>query len=577
MQLDSNTPVTPRTPVTSKTSDAPEVTKKKKTSQEDEKTIIDPHDAVESVEEELNGTKEPIHSSHQIPREKDSSTPNIAENLLSNVVDHKNEPHINVNFTHRHEVLGQEGRILTKKQGGTLSPPQILARQTIDSIKLQLGEQKLQPTSNKGKKIIDIALKGAFEQAENAGMVPGLVKGLNEQLKQLYHAKGNEDSDANKDSVETKYANGIRDGMRSYTWKNYDVINNQKINETNPINFTKTENNKIKYQPMVFNNYGLHPDKNSEIEYYPSKVKITQTTYLKNKVGEFKPVKSCISNGKKYSFTEKDPLQALYDKKQGAIFLTSAGGNVENHDSFKIKELKDGSILIGVTDGCSWANATEAADQVAEQSCKNANERFLNCKNSTAALSELSKGVKATQEYSLNNIVGQDATMGQVYINKASRVGCAVTAGDTGVIRIRKTKEGFDCISLVNPVRLSPSPKDSGGRVTSSISDVSTNKKYDPELDKMEFSSWQSDKGDIIIVCSDGILDNLDIESDEGRQELNKALGEGAQLDQVMQKIKEIVLNKSEAKRNHYYTTGREDLDAPGKLDNAIFVGVQVE
>jgi serine/threonine protein phosphatase PrpC len=575
---------------------------KKKAPKLHETSKIDINKAVKEVKAEPKGKSIGESISHQSDESIEKSTKNMKDSVRKDEA--KPHPKKLLKKTTKGGVLPAKYEIYSDDIKNIKNEKSQTNKAKLNSINTILKGAFSEATPNEITILVKILAKevktpkggikslmdAAFSRAAELNAVPELVNFLNKELKVMLDMPKEQFTDVincSGEQWETKRSNcmlgeEIRNEMREFTWKHFDVIAAASIEKTENIPFAK-QKNKLSPFPVEFNNYGIIPDNVKAIKFFDGKVQIEGIN--------LREVKSFEFDGTKYTFGEKDeanPLRkkgvAVYDEKQKAIFFSSQTGSIENHDRVGVKKLKDGSYLMTITDGCGQSHtAALAAEKVKDKVNEDPDNIFINCQSTHETHANQMTGIKRAQldciNYPVTENAGKgDTTMAQVYMR--GLVLTAVSIGDAKVIVMRRDKKTgtFECINLIKPVRISPDSSDSGGRFSASGPP--------PELDKIVSASFQCMENefyeDFVMPCSDGITDCFDPdELKDGSKSLEENLSNaliGCKTEEdIANKIQEkLHLSTREEKKEWFENEGQvKHKPGWGKMDNANFVVVK--
>lgn len=270
------------------------------------------------------------------------------------------------------------------------------------------------------------------------------------------------------------------------TWNRFNDLKPAIVNQTDNIEFGETDSTVPEMRSVDFNNYGLRPD--------PDSVKYKEDT---------KFVASFSFNGENYDLTGSDQ-KVIFDEKQGMLFNKGMGGAQLNYDQVNVKELESGAVLMTLCDGCGQSGgALRAAKEVLRLSEGN-EEDFDGLPDSHAVASKQLDRLQSAQEQLLANReeIEGDTTFVQAYIQAG--VLCGVAVGDAKLFVMSKDQEGnWTCKDLTKDASALRDATDSGGRFCGQTRGA-------PELDTVKSISHRLEKGDIVLISSDGVADCFD-------------------------------------------------------------------
>ncbi len=191
--------------------------------------------------------------------------------------------------------------------------------------------------------------------------------------------------------------------------------------------------------------------------------------------------------------------------KNGVVLSERNGGTLENHDVIGKHDFNNGNgILMVLCDGCGQSHAAKkAALFVVDSMVSCLSEIYSNAKTTHESLRCQFSALKKTQHI-LGGLTPDeygDTTLAQVFIKGDFLTGIIV--GDAKIFILKYTKEtSWIC---VEPTKIKGINKDS----TDSLGRIVGNKTYKapPEFDSVLAVSYPLQKGDVVIVASDGVSD----------------------------------------------------------------------
>ena len=333
------------------------------------------------------------------------------------------------------------------------------------------------------------------------------------------------------------------------------------------------------------NNNGLEITKNDKF------ILDTSSTKTIERNGEklilFK-VTSAIIDEKPYAFTN-----AYFDSTSSRIYDQPENGRY--HDHVLVSE-KYSPPIITLCDGSGHGpGAAETAIVTAEKAHKTLSDKIKGCKSIHAVLMcQLEALMEANKEAgNKTDVSGSSTTYIQTAVVGDQLTG--VVLGDSKVFVFRPKKEGgWEAIDPLGNLKGTLDATESGGQI------VANNSTPQSDLHKVHAFTYKLQSGDVVYVCSDGVVDNFDpstslpkdspIKPDEWKLEdpahIQISLSEAKKQMEALvencrtgEEIRNIIAKhieeKTKAKKLMLMTTTSEqrvnlkESDFPGKLDDA--------
>lgn len=322
-------------------------------------------------------------------------------------------------------------------------------------------------------------VKRTFEDCK-----PEQVHGLAEQLREvLKDFKSNSQLYIDLDQV-----------IGKETWEHFNDLKITVMNKTGNIPLEETPVFSFKAHSVEFNNYGLRPDPDSVV-YRDGDAGATEDQ-KKQYVQSFK-----FGGG---SITIPPDQEVVFDKEQNMLFNQKDAKSMLNCDQVSTKALESGACIMTLADGCALSKfAQTAAAEAVKLSMDDVKDKFAGVKDSHDVTLRQLNYVQDVQKSFLerDEKIEGDTTFVQAYIQAG--VLCGVAIGDAKLFVMRKTDNGWQCIDLTKDPRAGREASDSGGRFSGQSNQA-------PQLDNVRAISFPLEKGDIVMVSSDGVADCFD-------------------------------------------------------------------
>jgi serine/threonine protein phosphatase PrpC len=205
-----------------------------------------------------------------------------------------------------------------------------------------------------------------------------------------------------------------------------------------------------------------------------------------------------------------------------------------------------------------------------EETAENEN-RFNRLTSSQEATTQQLSLLKVAQDHlkKQSSEIEGDTTFVQTYIQ--GEILCGVSVGDAKIFIMRPNADKkWECLDLSQDARGLADPTDSGGRLSGKSGAY-------PELDGIKAVSFQLQKGDIVMISSDGVSDcfdpaNLKDGSEKMEANMSTVLNGCSNAEDIQGKITDYLQEKTIEEKMKFFTTNKGKFPHQtgwGKMDNA--------